>query len=101
MPFFRFTIAQPDRIQNRGEITSGTDLLLVRYKLGHRRTILEQHKRDVLVMDAIDAVGEASRGFRDSNRYAPHKIRLSDSQFRAILRRSRQPITHHAAAVFI
>jgi hypothetical protein len=83
VPFFRFTVAQPDRIQNRGEITPRTDLLLVRYKLGNRRTILEQHKRDVLVMDTIDAVGEVSRGFRDSNRDASHKIRFSVPRYSA------------------
>lgn len=29
-------------------------------------------------MDAINTVGKVSRGFCDSNRYASHKIRLSD-----------------------
>src|ERR1017187_2813740 len=43
-----------------------------------RRAIPEQDKRDVLIVNAVDAIGKISRGFRHANGGRFHRIRLSD-----------------------
>jgi len=34
---------------------------------GDRRAVLEQHEGDVLIMGAVDAIGEIARGVRDTD----------------------------------
>ena len=81
-PRLGFFIGQPQRAQNRGEITPGTDLFLVRHDLSDGSAILEQHKADALVAGTIDAIGKISGGFRNRESYRFHKIRLSDKLVR-------------------
>src|SRR5438045_2944758 len=57
-----------------------TDFLVVRRKAGEWQTIFEQHKRDILIMDAVDAISKITCCFRDTNGLFFHSIRLPDNQ---------------------
>src|SRR5260370_34781462 len=56
----------------------GADLLAVGHQPGERQAVLEKHKRHILVVSAVDAIGEVPRRFGDGDSRLFHKIRLSD-----------------------
>jgi hypothetical protein len=76
MPGGGFIFSQAGFGQRLGQVTTRTGLLIVRHQPGNGRAILNQHKGDVLIMRAVDAIGKIARGVRDTD--LSHKIRLSD-----------------------
>jgi len=55
---------------------------MVRGQASDWGAILEQHKGHILVMRAIDAIGEIARGFSNANGFLLHIIILSYYQNR-------------------
>ena len=59
------------------QVTAKADFFIVRHYASKRSSILEEHKRDVLIMGAVDAIGEITCRFRDADDGYFHKIRFS------------------------
>src|SRR5260370_18478887 len=80
--------------QRFSQTVPGADLLAVGHQPGERHAVLEQHKRHILVVSAVDAIGEVPRRFGDGDGRLFHKIRLSDFMALSIkpVRRHRQTI---------
>jgi len=64
--------------QRLGQVAAQADLLQLRPQAGEGQAVLEQDKRDVLIMGAVDAIGKIARRLRDTDGRLSHKIRLSD-----------------------
>jgi hypothetical protein len=69
---------QLDPAEGFGQVTASAYFLFVRNQLSHRRAVLEQNIRRILITDTIDAIGKIARGVRYRNIRLFHKIRLSD-----------------------
>ena len=60
------------------QVAPGADSGIVRHQAGKRSAILEEYKGDVLIVSAVDAIGEIAGCLRDADKALFHKIRLSD-----------------------
>lgn len=78
MPSSRFRARQLGLAQRLGEFAPRAKSLPFRHQTGDGRAIPEKHKRDVLVMGSVDAVGEIACGICNADRSLWHTIRLSD-----------------------
>ena len=53
--------------QDLSEVAPRTDSCIVRHQAGKRSAILEEYKGDVLIVTAVDAIGEIACCLRDAN----------------------------------
>jgi len=66
--------------ESLGQIPSGALFLVVRHKASERFTVLQKHKRHVLIVRSVDAIGKIARGLGYAYARFLHNliIRLSD-----------------------
>lgn len=83
-PSSAFFVREGGPGEGLGQVAAQACFLVNRPQLGDRRTVLEQDKRDVLIMHAVDAVREMARRLRHANGCSFHEIILSD--FTAIVK---------------
>jgi len=67
-------------LQSFSQFAPCADLLVIGHKPGDGHAVLDKHKSHVLVVSAVDAIGEVPRRFGDADGGLFHKIRLSDSK---------------------
>ena len=60
------------------QVPPGANSPTLRYQPGKRLSILQQHKRGVLIMLSVHTVGKIPGCFRDGDRRFLHTIRLSE-----------------------
>jgi hypothetical protein len=53
--------------QGFGQIAANTNFFVVRHKSRDRLTVLQKHKRNVLIVRAVNAVRKIARSFRDGH----------------------------------
>ncbi len=79
MPRSGFVLRQVGFCQSLGQIAANTNFFVVRYKARDRLTVLQKHKRNVLIVRTVNAVRKVARSFRDGYALFFHNliIRLS------------------------
>lgn len=92
MPSGSFRCGQLVFSQRSRQVSAPAHFFTVRNQPGHRRSVLKQYESDLLVMGAIDAIGEIARGIGDADGRLSHTIRLSNFQEASILGRSIQVV---------
>jgi hypothetical protein len=80
MPRTSFALVQFGFGQNLSQIAADTNFLIVRHKARERFTVLQKHKRNLLVVGPVNAVGKIARSLGDGYVYVRflHKSSLSD-----------------------
>jgi hypothetical protein len=78
MPRTCFVLVQFGFGQNFSQIAADTNFLIVRHKARERFTVLQKHKRNVLVVRPVNAVGKVARSLGDGYVRFLHKTSLSD-----------------------
>jgi len=94
MPRTCFALAQFGFGQNLSQIAAHTNFLVVRHKARERFTVLQKHKRNVLVVGPVNAVGKIARSLGDGYIRFLHKTSLSDYLILRTLSKS-QPRSWH------
>ena len=78
MPRSGFVLRQVGFSQSLGQIAANTNFFVVRYKARNRLTVLQKHKRNVLIVSPVNAIGKIARGLGNGDARLFHGIRLSD-----------------------
>ena len=64
MPRSDFVLRQVGFSQSLGQVAASTNFFVVRYQARDRLTVLQKHKRNVLIARAVNAVRKIARSFR-------------------------------------
>jgi hypothetical protein len=78
MPRLCFVLRQIRSRQSLGQIATDTDSLAVWRKTSERFPVLQKHKRNVLIVSPVNAIGKIARGLGNGDARLFHGIRLSD-----------------------
>jgi hypothetical protein len=81
MPRSGFILRQVGFSQSLGQIAANTNFFVVRYKARNRLTVLQKHKRNVLIVRAVNAVCKIARSFRDGYARFLHNLIIRLSAF--------------------
>ena len=73
MPRSGFVLRQVGFSQSLGQVAASTNFFVVRYQARDRLTVLQKHKRNVLIARAVNAVRKIARSFRDGYAGFLHK----------------------------
>ena len=78
MPGFCFAFRQVHSSQSRSQIAPHTNLLAIWDETSEWFAVFQQHKRNVLIVGAVNAISEIASSLRNGNTRLLHGIRLYD-----------------------